>query len=179
VEVAPVQPEAMWRAAPYAAAALAAIVVGGLAAAVSRPLGWDRGPWTAAFLVLVTGVGQLTLGGAGAALRSRCSSRRTTVELVVWNAASALVIGGVATGRPVATTVGSVALACGTVSFATALRQPAAGPAWLRRCFATVLVVVAAGIPIGYRPRLDASLTHQGAPSVTPARLASAVVRLG
>ena len=45
---------AAWRSGiAFVAVGSAAIVVGGLVAAVTRPTGFDEGPWVAAFLVLV------------------------------------------------------------------------------------------------------------------------------
>lgn len=38
------------------------IILGGLAAAATSPLGWEHGSWAAAYLVLVTGAAQLLLG---------------------------------------------------------------------------------------------------------------------
>ena len=39
----------------------AAIIAGGIVAAVTDPAGWEHGSWTAAFLVLVAGVAQIGL----------------------------------------------------------------------------------------------------------------------
>ncbi len=92
--------------AAMAALGSAAVVAGGLVAAVTGPLALARGSWAAAYLVLVCGVGQLAMAAArllapavadgpadAPAARAR-SARRGWQQLGTWNLANALVMAG-------------------------------------------------------------------------------------
>jgi len=92
--------------AAMAALGSAAVVAGGLVAAVTGPLALARGSWAAAYLVLVCGVGQLAMaaarllapavadGPADAPAAQARSARRGWQQLGTWNLANALVIAG-------------------------------------------------------------------------------------
>lgn len=108
---------------PVAAVGTVAIIAGGLAAAVTRPAGWSDGSWVAAYLVLVTGVGQIGLGVGQSLLAQRPSRARLAAQLVLLNAGSALVVLGTLVDQPPVVTAGGVVLVAGLVLFATAPRR--------------------------------------------------------
>ena len=73
-------------AMPFVVLGAVSVIAGGLVAAVSAPAGWEHGSWAAAYLVLVTGVAQIGLGAAQAALVAAPPWRRgRAVELLGWN----------------------------------------------------------------------------------------------
>jgi hypothetical protein len=134
--------------APFVGVGVVAIVAGGLVAAVSRPTGWSDGPWVAAYLVLVAGVGQVGLG-AGQAMYagSPCSRRRVRAQLALLNGSSLLVVGGTLAAAPALVTVGSALLLGALVSFARATGGRGGGRrAWL---YLALLAVLIGSIPIG------------------------------
>jgi len=93
---------------PFLACGAVAVVGGGLAGAVTRPLDWDRGAWVAAFLVLFAGVGQIGLGAGQAVLAGRSLPRLTIAgEVVLWNAGSLVVLVGTVASAPVVGSAGS------------------------------------------------------------------------
>jgi hypothetical protein len=134
--------------APFLVVAAIAIVAGGLVAAVSRPTGWSDGPWVAAYLVLVAGVGQVGLGAGQVAWAASPGSRRQVGrQLVLLNGSSLLVIVGTLVTTPALVTVGSVVLLAALVSFARAVPTWGGGRwAWVYRA---LLVVLIGSIPIG------------------------------
>jgi hypothetical protein len=74
------------------AAGGAAIVAGGLIAAVTGPTEWGHGSWVAAFLVLVGGVAQVGMGLAQAAFDGAAPSARfVSVECALWSSGSVAV----------------------------------------------------------------------------------------
>ncbi len=140
---------ARWRAArPFVLVAGAAIVLGGLTAAVSGPLGVEHGSWAAAYLVLVVGVGQLVLGVGQAALREvpPAPSLRAW-QLGLYDAGSAAVLVGTFVSVPAVVLVGGAVLLAALVLFLAGTRGTPAGR-WtvLYRLMATVLVI---SVPIG------------------------------
>lgn len=125
-----------------------AVVTGGLVAAVSGPLEWERGAWAAAFLVLVTGVSQTALattrGLLGAAsLRVGALVRRA----VLWNLGSAAVLLGTMRGDPAVVTVGGVLLTVGIGSCARDLRCAPHHRIWW--AYLALVVVLGCSIPVG------------------------------
>jgi len=125
-------------------------VAGGIAAAVTGPTGWERGSWVAAFLVLVTGVGQIGLG-AGQALIAALpiAPRRLVVQAGALDLGSALVILGTLLMTPAAVTLGGLVLAVGLVAFATVARQDSAQHRWVDRTYTTLLTVLIVSTPVG------------------------------
>lgn len=84
------------------------ILAGGVVAAIARPTGWGHGSWTAAYLVLVVGVGQLAVAFAQAALAPRVPSRgRIWAEVVCWNVGSGIIIAATQVDAPIPVAVGS------------------------------------------------------------------------
>lgn len=75
-----------------------AVVLGGLVAAVSAPLTLDRGSWVAAYLVLVCGVAQYTIGTRQSRPRSRQpSAAGSWTQLLCWNLGNVAVVSGTLT----------------------------------------------------------------------------------
>lgn len=134
---------------PYTAAGAAFVVVGGLVAAVTRPLDLAKGSWLAAYLVLVCGVALVVIGVAQQQLTRAIPQRERTWQLAGWGVANTLVIAGSLSSVPLITDAGSVVL------FATL-----ALTAWIGRpllhthrgaasAYIAVLIILAVSAPIG------------------------------
>ncbi len=96
---------------PFVIAGTVALVSGGIAAALTRPTGCDHGPWVAAFLVLVTGVGQIGLAIGQTVFADHVPSRRhLAAEVASLNAGSVVVISGTLVSSPVVVSAGALAL---------------------------------------------------------------------
>jgi len=71
------------------------VVLGGLVAAVTRPLDLENGSWVIAYLVLVWGSFQYLMGMGQKVLPSAPAPRRLVwAELIGWNAGSTAVVLG-------------------------------------------------------------------------------------
>lgn len=75
------------------------VVLGGLVAAVTGPMNLDQGSWLAAYLVLVCGVAQYTMG----TMQTRLGPRQPSVagswtQLACWNLGNLAVMAGTLTG---------------------------------------------------------------------------------
>lgn len=134
----------------------AAIVAGGLVAAVTGPLGIERGSWLAAYLVLVGGVAQLALGWVPGELGRPTSGRWAWAVLVAWNLGNALVILGTLTAVPIGVDAGSLLLTVALVLAIRAVRgagAPRPGQSTvlrvLGRAYLGLLVLLAVSIPVG------------------------------
>lgn len=114
---------ARWHCARwFVAVGAIGVIAGGLVAAVSRPTGFELGPWVAAYLVLVAGVGQIAFGAGQAWLAATPPApARLVVEFVAWNAATVATIGGTLASVPAITIVGSVAAATASAAFAVGI----------------------------------------------------------
>lgn len=135
---------------PFLVAGVGAVVAGGMIAAASRPAGWERGPWTAAFLVLVVGVGQVGLAiGQSASGRPVIDIRTIVVELVLVNVGASLVIAGTLSSSPVTATIGSVLFAVALVVFARQSCGRRGERGWLLRAYLALLLVLVVSTPIG------------------------------
>lgn len=135
---------------PFAAVALGAVVSGGLVAAASRPLDWERGPWLAAFLVLVVGVGQAGLAvGQWAASRGAIPASVIATELALANAGAACVVLGTLLTSPVTTTAGSLAFATAVAVFARHSTGDGWHRPWVRRSYVGLVALLGASIPVG------------------------------
>lgn len=110
-----------WLAAalPFGAIGAVCVVGGGLVAAVTAAAPAAHGAWTAAYLVLVAGVAQITLGVGQAWLAPVTPSRRILqAELIAWNTGnSAVVLGTLAEVTPLVD-LGGVLLVLGLVLLA-------------------------------------------------------------
>jgi hypothetical protein len=142
---------ARWSAIrPFLVVGSAAIVVGGVTAAVTRPTGFELGSWMAAYLVLVAGVAQIALGVGQARLAREAPDRaEVRIELVAWNASVVATIVGTLVGAPIVTTLGGVALVLALLRFLAGVRTPAAPSNVSLLLFRIVLTVVAVSTPVG------------------------------
>jgi hypothetical protein len=87
------------------------VIAGGLVAAVNSAAPFAHGSWLAAYLVLVAGVAQITLGVAAAALApADRSARLAPAQLLLWNVGSLAVPAGVLVTQRVLVALGSIAL---------------------------------------------------------------------
>jgi len=138
-----------------AAIGSAAIVAGGLVAAVTGPLGLARGSWAAAYLVLVCGVGQVAMAagrllaptGADAPAGPREVERPGWQQVMTWNLANALVIAGTLAAAPWVVDLGG--LGC-VAALVMAWRQARALPRGVARgAYQAVLALMVVSIPVG------------------------------
>lgn len=135
------------RSTPLFVAGAAAIVVGGLVAAVTRPTGWDDGSWVAAFLVLVMGVAQIGIGAGQAHLGTGAATSRTVLaEAMTWNLGSLGVVVGTLASSPPLVSLASLILLVALVIALLAVREST--DRWVTP-YRALLVVVGASIPIG------------------------------
>jgi hypothetical protein len=130
------------------------VVLGGLVAAATGPLGWVRGSWAAAYLVLVGGVAQYGMGKARAWHHRPQPFRWGWAQIGAWNLGNAAVLGGTLAGTPLVVGLGSALLVFGLVIAWQAARGgtgPVAGrlAALWSRAYQGLLVVLAVSIPIG------------------------------
>ncbi len=146
-------PGANARSAPLPIAALAvgvgSTILGGLAAAVTRPLAWSDGSWVAAYLVLVTGVGQASLALGQALLAAEpVAPHRSRAQLLLVTGGSALVVGATLASAPAVVSIGGVVVVAGLVSYARTRRRRDA-PQWLVIAYLGVLATLIVSTPIG------------------------------
>lgn len=135
---------------PFLAVGSIAVVAGGIAAAVTGPTGWEHGSWVAAFLVLVTGVGQIGLGAGQAALtRGAVTLRRIATEVALLNGGCLLVIAGTLASTPTVVTIGGVALAGALGLLACTPHHHRQQHAWIGHAYTGLLLVLLVSIPIG------------------------------
>lgn len=90
------------------------VIAGGLVAAVTGPLALVHGSWSAAYLVLVAGVAQISLTGGQAMLaqwaRHPVGRRLFIVEFAGWNLGNVAVITGTLWGTTLLVNVGGALL---------------------------------------------------------------------
>ena len=142
-------------ARPFVVVGAVAVVAGGAVAAVTRPTGFELGPWLAAFLVLVGGVAQIALGAGQAWVADRVPASATVrSELAVWNVGLAATMAGSLLPDPLLTALGGVAVLIALALFLSATRphhdaaEPVA-PRWARILYPLGIVVVLISTPIG------------------------------
>lgn len=133
-----------------AVAASAAIVAGGLVAALTRPLEIEVGPWVAAFLVLVGGVAQLVVTTAAIVLPNRAPSRAARHALVgAWNGAVVATIAGTVAELPLLTTASTAVLAFALAGVWRSLRDAPYRWRTVTWSVRAVLGVVLLSLPVG------------------------------
>lgn len=146
-------PAAGWSAArPFVVVGAACTIAGGLVAAITRPTGWAEGSWLAAYLVLVGGVAQISLGVGQAVLFERLpSGRHRRAEVVAWNLGQLGVIGGTLAPAVPVTLAGGLATMVALVLFLVGGRTGGAPPrlAPYRHLYRGVAALVLASTPIG------------------------------
>jgi hypothetical protein len=135
-------------AVPSVVVGAACVVAGGLVAAVTRPAGWEHGSWIAAFLVLVAGVAQISLGVGQAWFAGPLRRSSVAAEAVAWNVGAAATIVGTLAAQPVVTTAGGLALAAALVLYLAGVRE-ARGNRWALSLYRSVAAIVLISVPIG------------------------------
>ncbi|WP_167132106.1 hypothetical protein [Paramicrobacterium chengjingii] len=135
---------------PFLWVGTAAIIAGGLLAAVTSPLKLTHGSWASAYLVLIVGVALIFFGVTQSLLTRQVTRRAITIEIGAWVLGSLAVLGGTVVGQPVIVDIGGAVLVIALIVFALAVRSGGVGRAtaalWV---FRLVLLVVVISIPIG------------------------------
>lgn len=135
---------------PFVVVGTVHTIAGGLVAAVSRPTDFGRGPWLAAYLVLVGGVGQIGLGASQALLGGGVPSRDIVrVEVVSWNVGLLGVVTGTLLSSPLLTTCGSAATALALALFIRGARAPGRMAPLARGVFLALAITLLVSTPIG------------------------------
>lgn len=125
------------------------VVLGGLVAAFTGPLELARGSWLAAYLVLVGGAAQYTMGRARSPRSDMSPPQRSSwAQVGCWNGGNALVIGGTLAGAPPLVDLGSALL---VVALVIAFRAACSGrlSPLIDRAYRAMLLVLALSIPVG------------------------------
>lgn len=142
--------------AALVAVGVGCVILGGLVAAVTGPLGLEHGSWLAAYLVLVGGVAQVAFGLAPTLLNAPATSPRLGWSMLsAWNAGNVLVVAGTLAALPLVVDGGSALL---IVGLATALYAARRSPRRTGReragllvgwAYRALLLVLLVSIPIG------------------------------
>ena len=135
---------------PFLTVGCLLILAGGLTAAVSRPLGWELGPWVAAYLVLVGGIAQISLGVGQACLALGPPSRAMVgAEIGLWNLAGVVTMAGSLLGVPPLSTVGGMATVGSLTCFLVATRERHPGTRSAASAYRAIIAIVLVSAPIG------------------------------
>jgi hypothetical protein len=130
--------------------ASAGIVVGGVVAACSRPLGLTRGSWLAAFLVLVAGVAQIALNVGQVWLAEVLPSPASVrAQTIAWNGGVAATIVGNLTALIFVTAVGGFGIVVALALFLAAVHEGSGAPRWVRLSYVTLAATVLLSTPVG------------------------------
>lgn len=128
----------------------AAVVVGGLVAAVTGPLELSKGSWAAAYLVLVVGVAQVAMGSARQHWRKAGRAAPGWWQFGLWNLGNLAVIGGTLAGVTIVVILGSAALVAALViAFLVTFRIDTAPRRVPLIAYRILLVILAVSIPVG------------------------------
>lgn len=124
---------ARWRAAtPFVALGIAAVIAGGLVAAVVAHRPAEHPVWASAYLVLIVGVAQIVFGAGQAWLSERLPSIGWIAgEWTVFNLGNAGVIAGTVFGSFRMVLAGTVLFAGGIAAFLLGARGPMMRGGWL------------------------------------------------
>jgi hypothetical protein len=126
------------------------VIVGGVVAAATGPLQWEKGSWAAAFLVLVSGVAQCALGVTQGALAPAPLTRAIFwVELLCWNIGCFAVIGGTLATQPLIVDVGGILLVVALALMIRAVYRSRTRQRWLLWTFRVIVAIMFISIPIG------------------------------
>ncbi|MCH6469494.1 hypothetical protein [Sinomonas terrae] len=133
---------------PFAIIGTLAVVGGGLLSAITAAEPSYHASWAVAYIVLVIGAAQITLGVAQTSLTDAAVRGRTVAwEAICWNLGNALVLVGTLVGATAILYAGIVLFLVALVVFAVALRHGRRGilrgVAWL------VIVVLFVSAPVG------------------------------
>lgn len=139
-------PTAYW--APSFLIGGAAIVAGGLVAAITATDPLEHGAWVAAYLVLVVGVAQIALGLGQAWLTVVPPGREAVAaELAIYNLGNAGVIGGTLAGLTWLVDAGGILLVAALVMYLAATRRARDG--WVTLTYRGLIAIVLVSIPVG------------------------------
>lgn len=126
------------------------VLVGGLVAAVSRPTEFGLGSWVAAYLVLVGGVGQVSLGVGRSWLACEAASpRRTVAEAALWNIGLAGTLVGSLRSAFAATALGGAFTAAALVLFLFGIRRTRPGHRALTLAYRGLVTLILVSTPVG------------------------------
>lgn len=140
---------ALRRVAPALVFALAALVVGGMVAAITAHAPTQPATWASAYLVLVGGVATLGLAlGRGFLSADHAPGSRLVGEFTVWLLGNALVLVGTLTEATIVVDVGGVLLAIALALVALGVRR-GPGPGWLRALFVALVVFLLVSTLVG------------------------------
>lgn len=132
---------------------VAQVVAGGLVAAVTSPLDLPKGSWLAAYLVLVGGVTQCTIGraqevfGTGLVPGKVWSPKTWEMQYAAWNIGNLLVIVGSLTSEPYTVDAGGLLLLSALVIAVGVTRNAASS--FLLWAYRAVLLLLVMSMPIG------------------------------
>ncbi len=128
----------------------AAVILGGLVAAVTGPLELSKGSWAAAYLVLVAGAAQVVMGSARQRWMRSGSDAQGWAQFASWNIGNLAVIIGTSAGSTVAVFAGAALLVIALVlAFLATFRLQGRADRMLLLGFRILLVLLAVSIPIG------------------------------
>ena len=131
---------------------IAAVIAGGLIAAVTEPFGLTDGSWAAAYLVLVWGISQVAIGAAQQLIAVVPSPTLAWAVFALWNLGNVGVLVGTLVALPTVVVAGSVLLLIALVGAFVAVRGAHRRIwAWLYRALIVVLFVsVFVGIALSF-----------------------------
>lgn len=126
---------------------VSSVIGGGLVAAVTAPLQLAHGSWLAAYLVLVSGVGQCAMGAARLVASAIGDGARGWLQLAAWNLGNALVVAGTLVASSMVVDAGGLLCAVALVlALAHSRRRRAHWAVWLYQVGLLLLLV---SIPMG------------------------------
>lgn len=128
----------------------AAVVLGGLTAAVAEPLALAKGSWAAAYLVLVVGVAQIAMGSARQRWNRDDSDAGGWAQFTMWNLGNVAVIIGTATSAVLVVFAGAALLVVALVLAILATFGIEGGHArTMLLGYRALLVLLGISIPVG------------------------------
>ncbi len=133
---------------PFTILGTIGVVGGGLLSAVTAANPSYHASWAVAYIVLVVGVAQVTLGVAQTSLTGGTVRRRTVAwEAICWNLGNILVLFGTLTSIPALLYAGMVLLLAALALFAVAIRHGRRG--LLFAVTWVVIVMLLVSLPVG------------------------------
>lgn len=152
------KPNPFLHTTPHAYALLytgvAFVIIGGLVAAVTDPLSLSRGSWAAAYLVLVAGVAQSSMGIARMLWPTDTGAPQGASngwpQFAFWNLGNAGVIVGTLLGAPLVVFVSSVLLVAAlALALVATAHSKTASTRKLLITYRVFLFILAVSIPVG------------------------------
>lgn len=147
----PVSPRSAWAhpiSRPFMVLGTLGVVGGGLLSAITAAGPSYHASWAVAYLVLVVGVAQITLGVAQASLTSGSVRVRIIAwEAICWNLGNAVVLGGTLASVPALLYAGIILLLAALILLAAAIRHGRHGilfaATWV------VIIILLLSMPVG------------------------------